>query len=164
LFDHFGGTSKQRSWRGNEYQQLQVLGSRAAARLRCAKVVLSPVKENLSVGIIPGRFDRPPARRIMIRCPNYSSIFSRTAASRRNRLYRQAGVPPWCRRTSRGTVLPWSGCLLNADNELLLEPYESPMIARTDSDRLTPPEVLQHAHISRWCQLRQLRRQDHHRR
>jgi hypothetical protein len=47
----------------------------------------------------------------------------------------------------KGSVPPWSGCLLNADIELLLEPYESPMIARTDSDRLTPPEVLQHAHI-----------------
>ena len=63
------------------------------------KSVLFPIKENLSVGIIPCRFDRPPARRIMIRCPNYSSIFSRTGASRRNRVYRRAGVPPrLCRR------------------------------------------------------------------
>src|SRR6516225_6910090 len=51
-----------------------------------------------------------------------------------------------------GEFLPSSGCVLNADNELLPEPYESPMIARTDWDRLTPPELLQHAHISRWCQ------------
>jgi hypothetical protein len=32
----------------------------------------------------------------------------------------------------KGSVPPWSGYLLNVDNERLLEPYESPMIARTD--------------------------------
>ena len=35
-----------------------------------------------------------------------------------------------------GNVPPWSCCLRDADNELLFEPYESPMIAKTDSDRL----------------------------
>jgi hypothetical protein len=54
----------------------------------------------------------------------------------------------------KGSVPPWSGYLLNVDNERLLEPYESHMLREPIEDRLTPPEVLQHAHISRWCQLR----------
>jgi hypothetical protein len=58
-FDHLGGTSKQRSWRGNEYSQLQVLGS-CSASIRKSPYCSQSKKIFLLVSFLADLTDRRP--------------------------------------------------------------------------------------------------------